>query len=596
MIKYNLNLISKDHEKFKYKVNIKIPMDGFIEDVYIHIIDGNNVYDKKLSYDHKDDKDAYFSGEISLSTKAIYKYYFSYNTNGEKRYLKNSYDELFKLSVGFEVPDWAKGKIMYHIFLDRFNKKNGCMQKLPNRDIHKSWDEDVVLGPNKDGIWNCDFFGGNIEGIIEKLDYLKSLGVSILYISPFCKSQSNHRYDTGDYLKIDPYLGNVDNFKLLCSEAHKRGMHVILDAVFNHTGNDSKYFNEFGSYDNVGAFQSKDSPYYKFYKKNGDNFSFWWDMKNLPVCDCNSPEWIEYITGEGGVIDRWFELGIDGLRLDVADELSDYFIEKIREAVKRNKSDGFILGEVWKNPMRMNRVYLSSGKGMDSVMNYLLVDALIRYYKFSDVSKLKNVLDEIMREYPDDTIFSLMNFTSTHDISRAIEIFACNFFNPNNEWVWDVDNSNHDFLRNHKLTREEYIKGLEAYKSYLFALTFLPGNLSIFYGDEAGLEGLGNLLNRRPYPWGKEDISLIDYFRFLGKIRGENSFLENASFHVKDLNPNYFMFERMRDDNSCLVVVSRNDNGRIYVPPEYDSPSKVYTLGNSSHNGLSPYGAVALIK
>lgn len=581
MIKYDFVLINSDGDNFKYKVKLKIPMSGFIDDVYLHLFNGNLHIDKKLDYDYKDDEYAYFSCDMDLSTSALYKFYFSYTSNKTPMTFKNNGDEMFKLSVGFEVPQWAKGKIMYHIFLDRFNKKDSNMNEMPNRDIHSNWNDDVVLGPNRNGIWNCDFFGGNIKGIIDKLDYLKDLGVSILYLSPFCESQSNHRYDTADYLNIDPYLGNIDDFKLLCSEVHKRGMHIILDAVFNHTGNDSRYFNEFGSYKDVGAFQSKNSPYYNFYKRDGNNFSYWWGMKNLPVCDCNSPEWIEFITGVGGVIDRWFELGIDGLRLDVADELSDPFIEKIRVAVKRNKEDGFILGEVWKNPMRMNRGYISSGKGMDSVMNYYLVDALIRYYKYSDVSKLRGVLEEITRNYPDDTINSLMNFTSTHDISRAINIFSCSLFSPYSEWAWDVDNSNFEFLKNYKISRVDYIKGLEMYKAYLFTLTFLPGNLSIFYGDEAGLEGLGNLLNRRTYPWGRENKDLIDYFKYLGKIRRENSFLEDASLRIKDLNPNCFMFERLGDNDSLLVVVSKKDSGRILIPPEYDSSSKVYTLDNS---------------
>ena len=141
-------------------------------------------------------------------------------------------------------------------------------------------------------------------------------------------------------------------------------------------------------------------------------------------------------------------------------------------------------------------------------MNYHLMDALIRYFKFEDIDKLKRVLEEILKEYPTETIYSLMNSTSTHDISRAIEIFSSNEFNQNHEWAWDIDNQNHNMIRNHKLTRDEYEKGKDLLKSYLFTLTFLPGNLSIFYGDEVGLEGIGNLYNRRNYPWGKEDKEL----------------------------------------------------------------------------------------
>ncbi|MBR3898029.1 MAG: glycoside hydrolase family 13 protein [Bacilli bacterium] len=588
----------------KFKIVLNVPMKrGFIENVKM-IIDN-----KEYPLCHRENKNgmAVFETTIELQTSAIYHYYFSFEENGNFIIFKKkgntdnkrvSKDEMWKMSVNFKVPNWAKGKIMYHIFVDRFKKSDdSLLTELPHRHIHKSWNEDLKTGPDEEGRWNTDFYGGNIRGIIDSLDYIKSLGVSIIYLSPIVKSQSNHRYDTADYEEIDPYIGTEKDLKELCEKAHKKGMKIILDAVFNHTGNDSKYFNEYGTYDTIGAYQSIYSPYYDFYKKKDNNFEYWWGMKNLPVCDDNSKHWQDYIYGKGGIIDKWFKLGIDGLRLDVADELTDEFIEGIRKAVKRNKEDGFIIGEVWKNPMRMNRSYISSGKGMDTVMDYLLVDALIRYLKYSDVDKIKDILNQIQNEYPDDTIKSLMNFTSTHDISRAVNIFGTNRFKLDGEWSWNLLDEDYNKSSSFTMSNEEYKKAIELLKTYLFTLTFMPGNISIFYGDEIGIIGEGNLSNRKPYPWDNQDKELLEYFKTIGEIRKKEPFLENAELNILDINGIYLMFERIGEDFKTLTTINRTDKeSLITIPSEYENHSKIYTLKKSTKNVLKPYGGITLKK
>lgn len=609
-VNFKIEPIKEINNGKKYKVSIYVPTKlGWIDNVNFVIEDGNKIYAYKLNHQMNEEGKALFETEVDLSTKAIYRYYFSYFIDGmqhfcKKQKLVDNYiirDEMFKMSVNFNVPDWAKGKIMYHIFVDRYNR--GSEEKLtimPRRFIYNSWEDDMIIGP-VNGIWNSDFYGGDLKGIIEKLDYIKSLGVSILYLSPVVWSQSNHRYDTSDYENVDPYAGCNLDLKVLCEEAHKKGMKIILDAVFNHTGNDSKYFNEYNTFDAIGAFQSKDSPYASFYKKHYDNgklyYDYWWGMPNLPVCDGYSKDWQEYITGENGIIDKWFNLGIDGLRLDVADELTDDFIEKIRIAVHRNKEDGFILGEVWKNPMRMNRGYIESGKGMDSVMNYSLIDALIRYFKYGDINRISYIIKDILNEYPTDTINTLMNFTSTHDISRAINIFGSDDFNEYSEWAWNLKNDNLDYCKNFKLTKEQYENSKAIYQAYVFILTFFPGILSIFYGDEVGVEGLGNLANRKPFPWNKEDKELLKYFREIGQIRKQESFLEQAELKVLDINKDYFMFERVKDDKKALITVNRTNIEQVFkYPNEYSNTDKVYVLKNSSLGVLAPYGGIALVK
>ncbi len=609
---YSITPVEKHDNGNKYLINVEVPLDRYwYDDMYIVIEKGNEKIPVKLNHKENRDGKIYFEGEVFLDTRAIYRYYFSYYKDGKLCFHKKKdivkhnpiRDEMFKMSVNYDVPDWAKGKIMYHIFVDRFNRGSSeKMIPMDRRNIHEDWNEAMQIGPDKDGIWNNDFYGGDLKGIIDKLDYIESLGVSILYLSPIVWSQSNHRYDTSDYEKVDPYAGVNEDLKLLCDEAHKRGMKVVLDAVFNHTGSDSKYFNKFGNFDEVGAYQSNDSKYSSFFRKHYHNgkeyFDYWWGFDNLPECNGYSPEWREYILGEGGVIDLWFSLGIDGLRLDVADELTDDFIEGIRTAVKRNKEDGFILGEVWKNPMRMGRGYIESGRGMDSVMNYPLVDSLLRYFKYGDVHKLSYIINDMLNEYPEETIYALMNFTSTHDISRALNMLGCESeFSPYKEWYWDPVDNSHEHCKDYKMSKEDLIRAKEIYKAYISALAFLPGNLSIFYGDEAGIEGLGNLANRKTFPWGEEDSDLVEFFTSIGKVRVNNKFLEQADLNVFKINRDYFMFERVNGEDKMLFAVNRTDNDVDFkVPDEYSDGEDVYVLKKSRKGHLGPYGSVAIKK
>lgn len=616
--KFRLETIGKHEESETLKVTVFIPMIlGWIEKMkfVVSVFNGVSLY--ALLHQKNEDGYAIFEGEVTLKNRAIYNFYFTCECSGEERILKfdeksrkvvlgdNSIkiDEMFKTSIGFEVPKWAEGEILYFIFIDRFYRARSSEQieAFGNRTIN-SWTQKAQIGPNSNGDWNVDFYGGDLKGITEKLDYIKSLGTGIIYISPIVMSQSNHRYDTANYEVVDPYVGTNADLKELCDEAHAKGIKIIIDAVFNHTGNDSIYFNEYGNYPTIGAYQSPDSPYFSFYKRawvsGRSDFSYWWGMKNLPECNSYSKEWQEYITGVGGVIDKWFGLGIDGLRLDVADELSDEMIELIRSAVERNKPDGFVIGEVWKNPMRMNRGYISSGKGMHSVMNYLLVDALIRFYKYSDTYKLDDVIRQILHEYPDGTINCLMNFTSTHDISRIIEILGGWTFNQYGEWAWNLSNESLDFVKWHEMTKEEYDFGKEVLFSYIVGLAFLPGMFSIFYGDEVGLKGIGNLANRAPFPWDCGDEEILEYFREVGKVRNKNLFLKTARLHVIRIDNMSFVYEREDGESKIIVAVSRSHHvtriGLTDLGENLEEAEVIFRNGDSNLEYLSPYGAIVV--
>lgn len=606
----------------KYGLKLHLPTNiGWIDDVELVIDDDYEKYSFPLKHYNNKNGEAIFIGEASLPTRALHHYYFKYRVGNETRFIKSdsitdtyiNRDEMQKISVNYKVPEWTKGAMMYHIFVDRFYRgSNEPMQEMPRRIIHQSIEEDVITGPDKDGIWNNDFYGGDLKGITEKLDYIESLGIDIIYLSPIVYSQSTHRYDASDYEQVDPYAGNLEDLKELCEEAHKRGMKVVLDAVFNHTGSDSKYYNyyrnpEWEQVAGKGAYWDENSKYSRFFRKHYNpstgkmDFDYWFGFETLPVCNGDDKAWQDYITGENGIIDKWYACGIDGLRLDVADELTDYFIELIRIASERNKKDSFILGEVWYNPMtqkkdNMLRGYLRDGDKMHSVMGYNFVDPVIRYLRYGDDRYLDYKIREIKTTYPDDAIFANMNFTSTHDITRGINLWDPNLFSCR-EWPWNLYNEDHEWGKKYHLNGEEYEKAKEIYKAYVYTLAFMPGILSIFYADEVGLQGIGNLNNRRPYPWGKEDQDLLAFFRSIGQIRKNEPFLRTADLKIVDLNPEILMFERTNDQGSSIITINRTpEEKKILLPKEYEKEQKVYTLKRATKKELPAYGAIAVKK
>lgn len=601
----------------RFRITIHLPLaDGWFERVKFNVIKGGtfdlNATPYALCHKVNDDSYAIFEAEITLETSALYYYYISYECNGAQRLFKKeeltkdqsiNKRECFKLSVNFSAPEWAKGAIMYQIFPDRFYRNQSVkIPEIPGRRLMNDWYEKVPLGPNEAGEWNTEFYGGNLLGIEDKLDYIKSLGTNIIYLNPICYAQSNHRYDTINYTQVDPFLGIKEHLKKLCDEVHKRWMYIIFDGVFNHTGNRSIYFDQYGEHGEDGAYHNPNSPYKNFYREIWDNgtrgYVYWSNMPTMPALNTLSKDVIDEITGVDGVIDQWFACGIDGVRLDVADEVSDWIIEQLMLAIKRNKPDGFFLGEQWDNPMRRNRGFLKSGKGMHSVMNYKGIDALIGYYNCQNLQGLIENVEEILTEYPEDTINTLMNPTSTHDMSRLIEILAVPhlFVRKQNNWDLNYENAS-EFVKNHQLTQEEYEFGKKKLKSYLVALAFLPGIISINYGDEVGMQGIHNLANRAPFPWGKEDQDLLSYFREMLAARSKCEFLKTAECKIKEISKEHFVYERISEGTSLLVVASRTHHEtNLYLPKEYQNAEVIFSVGEIGRERLMPYGAIVLRK
>lgn len=416
--------------------------------------------------------------------------------------------------IDYKTPEWAKGGIIYHIFADRFCKVG---DNVFDKDgfLHADWYELPTVANNGEAYYANDYFGGNIKGIISKLDYLKSLGVTIIYLSPIFESFSNHRYDTGDYFKIDPLFGTEEEFKQLIEKAKQKGMHVMLDGVFNHTGSDSVYFNKKGRYDSIGAYQSVDSPYYDWYYfyKFPDEYHCWWGSTVVPTVNKSNPDYRQMIFGKNGVLKKWMKLGVKGWRLDVVDELPIDFVYLLSECVKTTDSDCLLIGEVWEDASTKVaydqwRPYFM-GRQLDGVMNYPFKEAILSYAIDGNVKKLKGRLSSIMQNYPKQSLDVLLNMLGSHDTVRVINTLA----------EYPIDGLDKKGRASVILSGEYLDRAKRRLKIALALLYFLPGNPCIYYGDEAGLSGYEDPINRRTYPWGFEDKELLDFYKKIGEIR-----------------------------------------------------------------------------
>ncbi|MFR2041941.1 MAG: glycoside hydrolase family 13 protein [Oscillospiraceae bacterium] len=398
--------------------------------------DGSWAQNAVLAFQMK--KGAYdvFEGQFSIPCPGLFFYYFVIDTQGGSfRLFKQGDDtnmeagDLWQLScipADFTTPDWAKGATIYQVFPDRFyaSGRADVTGKLKPYTIHKNWYDEVDWKPTPDGqVLNNDFFGGNFRGITEKMDYIAGLGVTILYLNPISKSFSSHRYDTGDYKTPDPLLGTEADFAALCDAAHARGIRVILDGVYSHTGSNSLYFNREGAFPSVGAYNSKESPYYSWYTfYNWPNvYHSWWDFDTLPTVNKMDPAFVRYIiTDEDSVLAHWLRLGADGYRLDVADELPDEFIKLLRNRIKELNPDALLLGEVWEDASNKcaygkRRTYFTGGE-LDSVMNYPFRTAIVNFVKNLDGGRgFKETVMSIMENYPPQVAACNMNLLGTHD-------------------------------------------------------------------------------------------------------------------------------------------------------------------------------------
>lgn len=454
-----------------------------------------------------------------------------------------------------KTPDWFRGRVMYHIFVDRFAPGKG--ERRPDAFYHERWDEEICQYGAYPGapVKNDEFFGGTLWGVLEKLPYLKSLGVGVVYLSPIFRAASNHKYDTGDYGEIDAQFGGEAAFRALSAACRKNDIRLVLDGVFNHTGDDSLFFNRYGHYPGVGAYQSPDSPYrdYYFFTDKAPGYECWWGVPILPKLNLKNPALSEYFAGEGGILSRYTRMGADGWRLDVADELPEDFLRALRARLKAETGgEGLLLGEVWENAATKcaygKRRRYFWGDELDGVMNYPLRRGILSFVRDGDAGALAAVLSELWASYPTPVCHTLMNLLSTHDTERVLTALA---------GAPDDGTRDNDALCRARMSPVERRRGLLLLRMAALIQYTVFGVPSVFYGDEAGMEGYHDPFCRRPFPWGREEKSLQTFYRKLGKLRARESALSRGDFRILKSESHALVFLREDKEERLFVAANR---------------------------------------
>ena len=511
--------------------------------------------------------------EFTMQERGLYFYWFRIGKrDGSFRLFRQGDQtnmeagEKWQLSVipqDFTVPDYARGAVMYQIMPDRFFKAGECdlTDKLRPFWVHEKLSDTPQYTADAEGNWCNDFYGGNLQGIRAKLSYLHTLGVGVLYLNPIFMAYSNHRYDTADYKRIDPMLGTADDFAALCRDAHALGMRVILDGVFSHTGSNSVYFDAKGIFGH-GAVSDPNSPYRAWYRFRHypDDYDAWWNMPTLPNIEELSESYVNYIIeDEDSVLAHWLKLGADGFRLDVVDELPDEFVRKFKKRLRVLKPDALLLGEVWedasnKRAYGVSRRYFVDGE-LDSVMNYPWQKGIVAFVRGEDDgSALGEGIMRLAENYPPEVLSCVMNLLGTHDTMRILTVLGGEYHASKAEWATA------------RLSPEARALAVRRLHTAAFLQFMLPGMASIYYGDEAGLEGGADPFCRRYYPWGAEDESLRSFYAALCRVKNETQALKTGDVRVTEAGNGRLSFVRKTESQAVEVYV--NQSGTDWELPQ----------------------------
>ena len=511
--------------------------------------------------------------EFTMQERGLYFYWFRIGKrDGSFRLFRQGDQtnmeagEKWQLSVipqDFTVPDYARGAVMYQIMPDRFFKAGECdlTDKLRPFWVHEKLSDTPQYTADAEGNWCNDFYGGNLQGIRAKLSYLHTLGVGVLYLNPIFMAYSNHRYDTADYKRIDPMLGTADDFAALCRDAHALGMRVILDGVFSHTGSNSVYFDAKGIFGH-GAVSDSNSPYRAWYRFRHypDDYDAWWNMPTLPNIEELSESYVNYIIeDDDSVLAHWLNLGADGFRLDVVDELPDEFVRKFKKRLRVLKPDALLLGEVWedasnKRAYGVSRRYFVDGE-LDSVMNYPWQKGIVAFVRGEDDgSALGEGIMRLAENYPPEVLACVMNLLGTHDTMRILTVLGGEYHANKAEWATA------------RLSPEARALAVRRLHTAAFLQFMLPGMASIYYGDEAGLEGGADPFCRRYYPWGAEDESLRSFYAALCRVKNETQALKTGDVRVTEAGNGRLSFVRKTESQAVEVYV--NQSGTDWELPQ----------------------------
>ena len=502
-----------------------------------------------------------------------------------RRFRQTVYDPNFK------VPDWAPDIVYYYIFPERFRNGNPANDPRPGIskyhdhtvELHKDWSDKPWRpgsGDGSDAHYNNDFFGGDLEGIIQKLDYIRDLGANTIYMTPVFQAASNHKYDTADYHQIDPAFGNNADFARLTAEGAKRGIRVLPDASLNHTGADSRYFNRFGNYGSEGAFQNgkinPQSPYADWYTLDATQsdpnkqYKGWVDVADLPELNKASKSWRNFAyAAPDSVMKTWLDRGASGWRMDVTPWVSDDFWREWRSHIKQHQPNALTVAETW---FDASKYFL--GDMFDSTMNYIFRNTVLEYAAGGDASKLYRNLEHLREAYPPPAFYALMNLLSSHDQARALHQFG-----------WHADTSDANRIGEAKQRLKLAV---------LFQMTY-PGAPTVYYGDEVAVTGGDDPYNRATYPWadlgGKPDTDMLAAFKQLIALRHQHAVLRRGSLDAPlHVDTHSIVLLRRLGKEVAITAVNNSTTAQtvtVKLPPDVRGLRYAHALGRSAH-GVSP--------
>ncbi len=514
-------------------------------------------------------RDTYVFPAVTEEKAGLYFFGFELHTPTGKWYVygdgsmgfENRYtDQMLVWDEQFESPAWLDGGIIYQIFVDRFCKGSNEVPCRNDAVLYTDWENGVPEYNAKPGdfLRNNTFFGGTLWGVAEKLDYLKSLNVKCIYLCPIFEAYSNHKYDVGDYMTVDEMFGGEEALVNLLKKAEKKGIAVILDGVFNHVGDHSVYFDRYHQHGN-GACSNPESPYRSWFSfiEYPHKYESWWGIDTLPRVNRNK-EFTSYICDEGGVIDKYMKMGVAGFRFDVVDELEVAFVDSLCAAVKRGKKDAYTVGEVWEDASDKvaydERKQYFQGKQLDAVMNYPLKNAIIDYALYGNAKHLANTVDALNRRYPPHKSAYMMNILGTHDTERILTVLGGD----------RADGCSNPELAVKRMDAERRSLAIKRLKLASLLQMTLPGIPCVYYGDEVGMEGYHDPFNRCPFPWGREDADVVDWYKNLTALRKNEKALCGADIKIIYTESGVFGFQR----NEKLLVFTNNGNETVNVPIE----------------------------
>ena len=573
----------------RMRIGIRLKTKEAIEKVLLRLWregSGEKLLELTTKADARDEERFYAVEFLLPETGCLLWYYFIVASATGTFYYGNNMEHLggmgdsyesvppsFQITVynkGAKTPDWFKHSVMYQIFPDRFYRQGNALIEKKGAVIHASWQDKPCYYKDVDTkeIVAYDFFGGNLKGIEEKLPYLQSLGISVIYLNPVFESPSNHHYDTGDYHKIDPLLGTNEDFQALCKKARDMGIRIFIDGVFSHTGSDSRYFNRDGNYDTVGAFQSVESPYYEWYNfhKYPYEYDSWWGFTTLPNVNEKTPSYMDFIIRKkDSVLHHWMQAGICGWRLDVVDELPAKFTQAFYKEMKKTDPEAVLIGEVWEDASNkisygVPREYLC-GQEIDAAMNYpfrkIVLDFLLGHV---DAQQSMRRLESLRENYPKENFYAMMNLLGSHDVERILTLLG---EAPFYEGMPAVQQSR--FM----LDNDHFNLGVARLRmAVLWQMTY-PGVPCVYYGDEIGMQGFKDPYNRGPYAWSQGDDYLQNWYKRVIALRKEHLALQTGEFLPLYSNGDVLAYARLirggidvfgspAKDETFLVIINRS--------------------------------------